>query len=103
MNLVEPLLGGINAGEADALSAEIAEGRVAVDQIAATQRLIFNNQIDAALTALFMVLVAIVVVDSARVWWRERHAIEAGPDAGPATDPAIAPELLASGTGEGGR
>jgi hypothetical protein len=32
--------------------------------------LIVNNRLDAAMTALFMVLVAIVVIDAARVWWR---------------------------------
>ena len=63
--------------QADHLSAELAAGRVAPDQIAVTQRVIFNNQIDAAATALFMVLVAVVVLDAARVWWRERHAVEA--------------------------
>ena len=60
--------------QANALSAELAAGSVPADQVAVTQRVIFNNQIDAALTALFMVLVAIVVLDAARVWWRERHA-----------------------------
>ncbi len=62
--------------QADHLAAELAAGRVAPDQIAATQRVVFNNQIDAAATALFMVLVAIVVVDATRVWWRERHTVE---------------------------
>jgi carbon starvation protein len=62
--------------QADALSAELAAGHVAAEQIAATQSVIFNNRLDAAATALFMVLVAVVVIDAARVWWRERHAIE---------------------------
>ncbi len=62
--------------QADALSAELAAGRVAAEQIAATQSVIFNNRLDAAATALFMLLVAVVVIDAARVWWRERHAME---------------------------
>ncbi|MCL4685780.1 carbon starvation protein A [Myxococcota bacterium] len=62
--------------QADALAAELAAGRVAAEQIAATQSVIFNNRLDAAATALFMVLVAVVVIDAARVWWRERHATE---------------------------
>ena len=42
-----------------------------------TQTLIFNNRLDAALTALFMMLVAIVVLDAARVWWRTLRGGEA--------------------------
>jgi carbon starvation protein len=56
--------------QADFLAAEIAAGRIPADKIAETQHVIFNNRLDAAVTALFMVLVAIVVVDAARVWWR---------------------------------
>ena len=32
--------------------------------------IVFNNRVDAAVTALFMTLVAVVVLDAARVWWR---------------------------------
>jgi carbon starvation protein len=31
---------------------------------------IFNNRVDAAVTAVFMILVTIVVVANARVWWQ---------------------------------
>ena len=38
-------------------------------QLRETHTLIFNARLDAALTALFMTLVAVVVLDAARVWW----------------------------------
>jgi len=38
-------------------------------EIARLERLIFNDYLDAAITAIFMVLVIVVVVDSARVWF----------------------------------
>jgi carbon starvation protein len=56
--------------QADFLAGEVAAGRIAAEKIAETQHVIFNNRLDAAVTALFMALVAIVVVDAARVWWR---------------------------------
>ena len=31
---------------------------------------LFNNRVDAAVTAVFLVLVAIVVIANARVWWQ---------------------------------
>jgi carbon starvation protein len=37
-------------------------------QTAATPALIFNNHLDAAVTAIFLVLVAVILVDSLRVW-----------------------------------
>ena len=56
--------------QAEQLSAKLASGAIAADQVARTQALIFNNRLDAALTAVFMLLVAIVVADAARAWWR---------------------------------
>ena len=47
----------MSAGVTDARSAEI-------------DRLIWNDRIDAAMTAFFIAVVAIVLVDSARVWTR---------------------------------
>ena len=40
--------------------------------------MIFNARLDAAVTALFMTLVAIVVLDAARVWWRTLSRTAAG-------------------------
>jgi carbon starvation protein len=56
--------------QADHLAAELGAGRVPAEKVFQTQQVIFNNRLDAAVTALFMVLVAVVVVDAARVCWR---------------------------------
>jgi carbon starvation protein len=54
--------------EAQRLGDLITAGRVAANQLAFTQRLIFNNRLDAAVTALFAVLVLVILADSAREW-----------------------------------
>ncbi|HKE12105.1 MAG TPA: carbon starvation CstA family protein [Myxococcota bacterium] len=56
--------------QADYLSAQLAAHAIRPEKIAETQQLILNNRLDAAVTALFMALVAIVVLDAARVWWK---------------------------------
>jgi carbon starvation protein len=56
--------------QADHLAAQLAAGAVPPEKVLETHAVIFNNRLDAALTALFMVLVAVVVLDAARVWWR---------------------------------
>jgi len=56
--------------QADHLAAQLAAGVVAPEKVFETQQVIFNNRLDAAVTALFMVLVAVVVLDAARVWWK---------------------------------
>jgi carbon starvation protein len=56
--------------QAEQLSAKLASGAIAPEQVALTQAVIFNNRLDAFVTAAFMVLVAIVVADAARAWWR---------------------------------
>ncbi len=62
----DPRIGFLS--EADRLGALIADGRMAAGQVAATERLIFNNRLDAAVTGLFSLLVLVIVVDSAREW-----------------------------------
>jgi len=52
------------------LSADIGGGAIAPDKLAQTQHVIFNNRLDAAVTAAFMLLVTVVVLDAARVWRR---------------------------------
>ncbi len=56
--------------QANDLAAKLAAGTVPPEKIGEIQVLIFNARLDAAVTALFMLLVAVVVLDAARVWWR---------------------------------
>jgi carbon starvation protein len=56
--------------QAEHLATQLASGAIPPEKLAETQVLIFNNRLDAAVTALFMGLVAIVVLDAARVWWQ---------------------------------
>jgi carbon starvation protein len=56
--------------QAEHLASQLAQGAIAPEKVRETHTLIFNNRLDAAITALFMALVAIVVLDAARVWWR---------------------------------
>jgi carbon starvation protein len=67
--------------QADYLSGQIAQGLVPVEKLLETRVLIFNSRLDAALTGAFMVLVAIVVLDAARVWWRTLRPGGSAPDA----------------------
>ena len=60
---------GFLAHAAD-LSARLAAGAVPAEKLAETRTLIFNDRLDAALTALFMVLVLVIVAESARQWYR---------------------------------
>jgi carbon starvation protein len=34
------------------------------------QRIVLNNQIDAILTVIFMILVAVIIIDAVRVWYK---------------------------------
>jgi carbon starvation protein len=52
--------------QADKLEAAVGAGTVA--NTAATQTLIFNARLDAAVCGIFMVLVAVILADSIRVW-----------------------------------
>ncbi len=54
--------------EANRLSDLISSGQVASDRIAITERLIFNNRLDAAVTAVLGLLVIVILIDSAREW-----------------------------------
>ncbi len=56
--------------QAEYLAGQIASGAIPAEKLRETHAFLFNARLDAALTALFMVLVAIVVVDAARVWWK---------------------------------
>jgi carbon starvation protein len=56
--------------QAEALTQKLAGGLVPPEKLLETQTVIFNARLDAAVTALLMALVAIVVLDAARVWWK---------------------------------
>jgi carbon starvation protein len=67
--------------QADFLAGQIQAGAIPPEKLLETQALVFNNRLDAALTALFMSVVAVVVLDAARVWWRELLGARVGPAA----------------------
>jgi carbon starvation protein len=67
--------------QAEHLARQLAAGAIPAEKVAETQILIFNNRLDAAVTGLFMVLVAVVVLDAARVWWRTLRPGGAAPTA----------------------
>jgi carbon starvation protein len=51
------------------LATELAVGRLPATQIRATERLIFNDRLDAMVTLLFAWLVLLIVAESGRQWW----------------------------------
>jgi carbon starvation protein len=55
---------------ANQLEASLAAGTIPAAQMATTQQQIFNNRLDAAVCAIFLVLVTTILVDSIRVWYR---------------------------------
>ena len=63
----DPRLGFLTA--ADGLQKKISAGGPAA-QLTAWQHQLFNNEVNAAVTAIFLVLVAVVVLTCARVWWQ---------------------------------
>jgi carbon starvation protein len=75
---------GFLAHAAD-LSTKLAAGQIPPERIAETQALIFNDRLDAAITALFMVLVLVIVAESAREWYRVLSGRKAVPVAEYAT------------------
>jgi carbon starvation protein len=54
--------------QASALEAKIQSGAIAAGKIAETQTLIFNARLDAAVCAVFLVLVTTILIDSIRLW-----------------------------------
>jgi len=63
----DPRLGFLTA--ADGLQKKISAGGPAA-QLTAWQHQLFNNEVNAAVTGIFLVLVAVVVLTCARVWWQ---------------------------------
>ena len=54
--------------QADSLQAALDAGTVAAAKVTETRALIFNARLDAAVCAVFVVLVAVILADSVRVW-----------------------------------
>ncbi len=55
--------------QADALSAALESGKVAAEKMLETRTQIFNLRLDAAVTAFFMALVALIIAEAARAWY----------------------------------
>ncbi|MBV9156925.1 MAG: carbon starvation protein A [Acidobacteriaceae bacterium] len=64
---VQPRIGFLS--HAAALENTIAAGKVGASKLAETQAVIFNERLDAIVCGVFLVLVAIIMVDSLRVWY----------------------------------
>jgi len=65
----DPRLGFL-AAAADLKRKLAADGGTPAAQLAVWQHQLFNNQVNAAVTGIFLVLVAVVVLTCARVWWQ---------------------------------
>ena len=55
---------------ANALAAEIAAGKIPPAKIVETQRVIFNQRLDAGVTAVLAVMILVLVVEAAAQWYR---------------------------------
>jgi carbon starvation protein len=64
----EPRLGFL--AQARELAGQLAAGAVPAEEVARTQQIIFNNRLDAAVTALLAGLVIVLLVEAAREWHR---------------------------------
>jgi carbon starvation protein len=54
---------------AHSLAVQLAAGTISPDKIVETQRLIFNDRLDAVVTLVFAALVVVILVESGRHWW----------------------------------
>jgi carbon starvation protein len=51
------------------LADQIAVGAIPAEQVLQTQRLIFNDRLDAMVTLIFAALVVVILIESGRNWW----------------------------------
>jgi carbon starvation protein len=54
---------------ANALAAQLAAGRIPADKIAETQRLIFNQRLDAVVTGLLAAMILVLIVEALAQWY----------------------------------
>ncbi len=54
---------------ANALAAQIAAGKIPTEKIAETQRLIFNQRLDAAVTAVLAAMILVLIVEALGQWY----------------------------------
>jgi carbon starvation protein len=54
--------------EASRLNGLLSTGQIPVEKISETERLIFNNRLDAAVTGVLVFLVLVILIDSTREW-----------------------------------
>ena len=66
--------------QADHLKEQLAAGAIPAEKLRETAVVIFNNQLDAVITGVFMLVVWIVLLDALRTWLR----VLRGPSAAPA-------------------
>jgi carbon starvation protein len=52
------------------LQSALDAGTIAAGKIAEAQSQIFNDRLDAVVCGMFLIMVALILVDSVRVWWR---------------------------------
>ena len=64
----DPRLGFL--AQANAIEAALDAGSVAAQQVRETRTQIFNLRLDAAVTGLFISLVALILLESVRAWYR---------------------------------
>jgi len=65
----DPAIGFL--AQAGRLAERLAAGEIPAARLGEVRAQIFNLRLDAGVTALFMGLVALIVVESVRVWYRE--------------------------------
>ena len=64
----QPRLGFLS--DASHLQSAIDTGAIAAGKIGEAQGQIFNDRLDAVVCGMFLIMVALILVDSVRVWWR---------------------------------
>jgi carbon starvation protein len=76
----DPAIGFL--AQASTLAAGIDAGTVPAEKLAGVRVQVFNLRLDAALTALFIALVALILVEATRACWRAWHAAAPPTDVG---------------------